>query len=542
MARPSSSISVAVEPPAAWIRITGRAAVESSRDFKAAVQKLIAEGTTKNATRASPRSMRARSLADASSPSDSSLAISGSSAADTDIPNSDTGSSADTANSDSGASSSGDAVADATADVAKDAAADIAADTGAAQDATSKASTVPADTADTGTAKDTGTADTTANDSGASDVGSSDASASDAGNTDAGAGKPGSCAGSCGGKSKDGCWCDSVCSSAGDCCSDFAQLCACKQDSDCTKPGSASLCETAKCNSGICSTTTKTCPKTAECLVGTCNPQTGACEDKNASDGSTCSDNDKCTGGDACQAGKCTAGKTPVNCDDNNPCTADGCDPKTGQCASTPLADGGKCDDGKACSAGDACKSGACVGVAVPCDDGNPCTTGDACASGQCTAGGNNCACTGDADCAGKETNKCEGTLYCDKSKAPFVCKINPLTVVKCDTTQNNQCQTVACDSKTGKCVLNKKPDAATCDADGNIFVVDCENHCIRRIDAKTNVVTTVAGGRKGTGGDGGPAVSAGMDRPHGCVLSANGGLYIADSNNHRVRFVQLSR
>lgn len=46
MVRASSSISVAVEPPEAWIRITGRAAVESSRDFKAAVQKLTAEGTS----------------------------------------------------------------------------------------------------------------------------------------------------------------------------------------------------------------------------------------------------------------------------------------------------------------------------------------------------------------------------------------------------------------------------------------------------------------------------------------------------------------
>ncbi len=46
MVRANSSISVAVEPPEAWIRIAGRAAVESSRDFKAAVQKLTAEGTT----------------------------------------------------------------------------------------------------------------------------------------------------------------------------------------------------------------------------------------------------------------------------------------------------------------------------------------------------------------------------------------------------------------------------------------------------------------------------------------------------------------
>lgn len=81
-------------------------------------------------------------------------------------------------------------------------------------------------------------------------------------------------------------------------------------------------------------------------------------------------------------------------------------------------------------------------------------------------------------------------------------------------------------------------PKAIRCDREGNFYVVDTENHAVRRIDAKTNVVTTVAGGRKGGEGDGGDATKAGTDRPHGCVLDAAGVLYIADSNNHRVRQV----
>lgn len=81
-------------------------------------------------------------------------------------------------------------------------------------------------------------------------------------------------------------------------------------------------------------------------------------------------------------------------------------------------------------------------------------------------------------------------------------------------------------------------PKAIRCDHDGNVFVVDTENHAIRRLDARTNVVTTVAGGRKGSGGDGGPATAAGLDRPHGCVVDTAGRIYIADSNNHRVRRV----
>ena len=81
-------------------------------------------------------------------------------------------------------------------------------------------------------------------------------------------------------------------------------------------------------------------------------------------------------------------------------------------------------------------------------------------------------------------------------------------------------------------------PKALRCDAQGNVLVVDTENHAIRRIDAETGVVTTVAGGHLGGEGDNGPATAAGLDRPHGCCLDARGNLYIADSNNHRVRVV----
>ena len=82
-------------------------------------------------------------------------------------------------------------------------------------------------------------------------------------------------------------------------------------------------------------------------------------------------------------------------------------------------------------------------------------------------------------------------------------------------------------------------PKGIRCDAAGNVIVTDTENHAIRRIDAATGVVTTIAGGRLGGGGDGGPATAAGMDRPHGCEIGPDGALYIADSNNHRVRVVR---
>ena len=83
-------------------------------------------------------------------------------------------------------------------------------------------------------------------------------------------------------------------------------------------------------------------------------------------------------------------------------------------------------------------------------------------------------------------------------------------------------------------------PKAIRCDSQDNIIVVDTENHAVRRIDPASGIVTTIAGGRLGGEGDGGPATEAGLDRPHGCDLDQDDNLYIADSNNHRVRVVGL--
>ena len=81
-------------------------------------------------------------------------------------------------------------------------------------------------------------------------------------------------------------------------------------------------------------------------------------------------------------------------------------------------------------------------------------------------------------------------------------------------------------------------PKALRCDRHDNVIVVDTENHAIRRIDVTTGIVTTLAGGHQSGDGDGGAATAAGLDRPHGCELDAQGNVFIADSNNHRVRVV----
>ena len=81
-------------------------------------------------------------------------------------------------------------------------------------------------------------------------------------------------------------------------------------------------------------------------------------------------------------------------------------------------------------------------------------------------------------------------------------------------------------------------PKALRCDAQDNVVVVDTENHAIRLIHSDTGIVTTIAGGRLGGEGDGGSATEAAMNRPHGCAIDAQGNIFVADSNNHRVRVV----
>jgi streptogramin lyase len=85
-------------------------------------------------------------------------------------------------------------------------------------------------------------------------------------------------------------------------------------------------------------------------------------------------------------------------------------------------------------------------------------------------------------------------------------------------------------------------PKEIDIDKDGNVYIVDTENEAIRRVDAKTGIVTTVAGkGRTKTPGlgDGGPATAATLGRPHGVAVGPDGALYIGDTNSHRIRKVK---
>ena len=79
-------------------------------------------------------------------------------------------------------------------------------------------------------------------------------------------------------------------------------------------------------------------------------------------------------------------------------------------------------------------------------------------------------------------------------------------------------------------------------DASGNLFIADTNNHSIRRVDAATEVITTVAGtGTQGFSGDGGPATSASLSFPVDVAVDASGNLFIAETGNHRIRRVDAA-
>ena len=112
------------------------------------------------------------------------------------------------------------------------------------------------------------------------------------------------------------------------------------------------------------------------CTADACDPVTGVTHVALA-DGTPCADADLCNGAETCQTGTCAPG-TPPPVDDGNACTADACDPATGV-THLALADGSPCPDADLCNGAETCLAGACAAGTPPVvDDGNVCTA-DAC-------------------------------------------------------------------------------------------------------------------------------------------------------------------
>lgn len=92
-------------------------------------------------------------------------------------------------------------------------------------------------------------------------------------------------------------------------------------------------------------------------------------------------------------------------------------------------------------------------------------------------------------------------------------------------------------------------PYGISADGSGNVYIADGSNCLIRRVDAATGKISTVAGNTAGAGtlsncgygGDGGPATSALLDLPTGVYVDGSGNIFIADTSNNRIREVVAS-
>ena len=310
--------------------------------------------------------------------------------------------------------------------------------------------------------------------------------------------------------SGDGLACDSdsnACT-AGDACKAGACVagtnkCECQKDSDCSGFEDGDVCNgTLFCDkaAGKCvvNPNTVVACKTAndtECLHNICKSQTGVCSMVAQKQGQGCNaDDNPCTTGDTCDQGKCIAGENTCSCTANDDCGKyDGANLCIGKMFCNKAKPPFKCEINPAtvvsCGAGNPpmCQKYACVpatGVCsngasagdIACDDGKLCTIGDVCKDGGCVPGVNICGCFSNGDCAAQEDgNYCNGTLYCDKSALPFLCKVNPATVVVCSAANDQGCLKNQCDAASGQCTLAAALENDPC-LDGDACTLN--EHC----------------------------------------------------------------
>src|SRR5260370_2321320 len=129
-----------------------------------------------------------------------------------------------------------------------------------------------------------------------------------------------------------------------------------------------------------------------------------------------------------------------------------------------------------------------------------------------------------------------------------YVCEVDNHRIVRIDLKTGRIFRVVgngkkgyAGDGGPGMDAELNQPYEVRFDKAGNMFFAEMQNHVVRRLDAATHIITTVAGtGKQGFGGDGGPANKAQLNQPHSITFDPQGRLLICDIANHRIRRVDL--
>ncbi len=135
-----------------------------------------------------------------------------------------------------------------------------------------------------------------------------------------------------------------------------------------------------------------------------------------------------------------------------------------------------------------------------------------------------------------------DGTVYIVEREGNCVRAVDPGTSV-ITTVAGTGARGYSGDGGPALLATFNGPKEIAVDRTGNLLVVDTENHAIRFIDARSKIIRTLAGtGQAGGDGDGGPAARARLNRPHGVAVAPAGDVWIADTNNHRIRVVHTPR
>ncbi|HEY3445854.1 MAG TPA: hypothetical protein VGK67_05780 [Myxococcales bacterium] len=251
----------------------------------------------------------------------------------------------------------------------------------------------------------------------------------------------------------------------------------------------------------------KVAPDHARCAQGQfCSPTDGCVPGQPCLADADCRDGSECNGQEICSGYHCVPGALP-NLDDGDVCTLDGC------------------DDARSAKGLDAV-----FHVADPSRDANTCDKAGLAGPGICIAAQGGCV----ASVCGDRFVDANAQEQCDDANA------NPND--GCEGCRHTV-WTPALVAGQGPSAGDPRQFAlgpvfgVAFDRGGNLVVCDGGRNQILRVDAATGQTTVVAGtGRTGFSGDGGPATGADLDTPSNPAIDGHGAIYFAEMTNHRVR------
>lgn len=129
-----------------------------------------------------------------------------------------------------------------------------------------------------------------------------------------------------------------------------------------------------------------------------------------------------------------------------------------------------------------------------------------------------------------------DGCLYIGDTETHRVRKVAPNGTIT--TVAGNGTGGYGGDGGPATCAKLAWPRGVVVDADGCLFVADCGNSVIRKVVLDGRIATVAGNGTEGYSGDGGPAIRARLADPHGIVTDADGNLYLGEPRNHCIRKV----